>query len=365
MREISPAAAQGAITLVYRGVIRKRIQLFFLILGGLAFLMIYAIAVGSYDLSVASLIRAVLGRADGPIETVVWNIRLPRIMAAILSGWGLGLAGVTFQSLLKNPLASPSTLGISQGAAFGASLAIVVFGAGGMQVGALRTQGASPLNIFSLYTVTLFAFAGAVAATLIILALARIKKMSPEAIILAGVALSSLFVSGTILIQYFASEVEIAAVVFWTFGDVARSTWREIGLLGIAAFGITLYFVLHRWDLNALLAGEETAKSLGVEVEKIRVLGMLIATVLAALVTCFHGVIAFLGLLAPHIGRRLIGPDHRLLIPFSCLLGGLLLLLADTAGRVVVGSGTLPVGVLTSFMGAPLFLYLIWKGYHR
>jgi iron complex transport system permease protein len=364
MKEISPAA-QGPITLVYRGVIRKRIQLFFLILGGLAFLTIYAIAVGSYDLTVSSLIRAVFGRADGPVETVVWNIRLPRIMAAILSGWGLGLAGVTFQSLLKNPLASPSTLGISQGAAFGASLAIVVFGAGGMQAGGLRSQGASPLNIFSLYTVTLFAFAGAVAATLIILALARIKKMSPEAIILAGVALSSLFVSGTILIQYFASEVEVAAVVFWAFGDVARSTWREIGLLAIAAFGITLYFVLYRWDLNALLAGEETAKSLGVEVERIRVLGMMIATILAALVTCFHGVIAFLGLLAPHIGRRLIGPDHRLLIPYSCLLGALRLLLADTAGRMVVGSGTLPVGVLTSFMGAPLFLYLIWKGYHR
>ncbi len=365
MRENSPAVAQGPITLVYRGVMRKKIQLFFLILGLLVFLGLYAVAVGSYDLSLASLIRAVFGRADGPVETVVWNIRLPRIMAAILSGWGLGLAGVTFQSLLKNPLASPSTLGISQGAAFGASLAIVVFGAGGMQVGALRTQGASPLNIFSLYTVTLFAFAGAVAATLIILALARIKKMSPEAIILAGVALSSLFVSGTILIQYFASEVEIAAVVFWAFGDVARSTWREIGLLGIAALGITLYFILYRWDLNALLAGEETAKSLGVEVEKIRVLGMMIATILAALVTCFHGVIAFLGLLAPHIGRRLIGPDHRLLIPYSCLLGALLLLLADTVGRVVVGSGTLPVGVLTSFMGAPLFLYLLWKGYHR
>ncbi|NWF53893.1 MAG: iron ABC transporter permease [Syntrophaceae bacterium] len=365
MRDGLPAVALGPVTLVYRGVIRKRIQLFFLILGILAFLMVYAIAVGSYDLSVATLIRALLGQADGPVETVVWNIRLPRIMAAILSGWGLGLAGVTFQSLLKNPLASPSTLGISQGAAFGASMAIVVFGAGGMKAGALRTQGASPLDIFSLYTVTLFAFAGAVAATLVILALARIKKMSPEAIILAGVALSSLFVSGTILIQYFASEVEVAAVVFWTFGDVARSTWREIGLLAIATLAITLYFVLYRWDLNALLAGEETAKSLGVEVEKIRVLGMLIATVLAALVTCFHGVIAFLGLLAPHIGRRLIGPDHRLLIPYSCLLGALLLLLADTVGRVVVGSGTLPVGVLTSFMGAPLFLYLIWKGYHR
>ena len=365
MSEMNPVAAQSPITLVYRGIIRKRIRLFLLILAGLAFLMVYTVAVGSYDLSVGTLVRALFGRSDGPIETVVWNIRLPRIIAAVLSGWGLGLAGVTFQSLLKNPLASPSTLGISQGAAFGASFAIVVFEAGGMQTGALRTQGASPLNIFSLYTVTLFAFAGAVAATLIILALARIKKMSPEAIILAGVALSSLFVSGTILIQYFASEVEIAAVVFWTFGDVARSTWREIGLLGIAAVAITLYFVVYRWELNALLAGEETAKSLGVEVEKIRVLGMLIATVLAALVSCFHGVIAFLGLLAPHIGRRLIGPDHRLLIPYSCLLGALLLLLADTVGRVGVGSGTLPVGVLTSFMGAPLFLYLLWKGYHR
>ncbi|MBM4331999.1 MAG: iron ABC transporter permease [Deltaproteobacteria bacterium] len=365
MREISPVAARDPITLIYRGAIRKKIRLFFVLLGLLAFLMVYAIAVGSYDLSVANLIRAIFGRAEGAIETVIWNIRLPRIVAALLSGWGLGLAGVTFQSLLKNPLASPSTLGVSQGAAFGAALAIVVFGAGGMQSGALRTQGASPLNIYSMYTVTLFAFAGAVTATLIILALARIKKMSPEAVILAGVALSSLFVSGTVLIQYFSSEVEIAAVVFWAFGDVARSTWREIGLLGIAAFAITIYFVLHRWDLNALLAGEETAKSLGVEVEKMRVLGMLIATVLAALVTCFHGVIAFLGLLAPHIGRRLIGSDHRLLIPYSCLLGGLLLLLADTVGRVVVGSGTLPVGVLTSFMGAPLFLYLLWKGYHR
>jgi len=240
MREISPVAARDPITLIYRGAIRKKIRLFFVLLGLLAFLMVYAIAVGSYDLSVANLIRAIFGRAEGAIETVIWNIRLPRIVAALLSGWGLGLAGVTFQSLLKNPLASPSTLGVSQGAAFGAALAIVVFGAGGMQSGALRTQGASPLNIYSMYTVTLFAFAGAVTATLIILALARIKKMSPEAVILAGVALSSLFVSGTVLIQYFSSEVEIAAVVFWAFGDVARSTWREIGLLGIAAFAITI-----------------------------------------------------------------------------------------------------------------------------
>jgi iron complex transport system permease protein len=365
MRGTQSPANIGTLTLAYREALRKKILLLFGILLLLLLLVAYALAVGSYEVSLFGVVQALLGGADGPVETVVWNIRFPRIVAAILSGWGLGLAGIAFQSLLKNPLASPSTLGISQGAAFGAAFAIVVFGAGGMQAGGLRTQGASPLNIYSLYAVTFFAFGGALAATLVILVLARLKKLSPEAIILAGVALSSLFVSGTILIQYFASEVEIAAVVFWAFGDVARSTWKEIAVLGFATGLITFYFVLNRWNLNALLAGEEMAKSLGVEVERIRIAGMLLATVVAALVTCFHGVIAFLGLLAPHIGRRLIGSDHRLLIPYSCVLGAALLLLADTAGRVIIGAGTLPVGVLTSFMGAPLFLYLLWRGYQR
>ena len=353
------------ITLSYRAAFRKKVFLFFVLLALLGALTLYAIAVGSYDLSPRIVLRAIFGQAEGAIHTVVWNIRLPRIVAAIVSGWGLALAGIVFQSLLRNPLASPSTLGISQGAAFGAAFAIVVLGAGGMQGGTLRMQGTNPLHIYSIYAVTFFAFAGAMVAALIILALARIRKMSPEAIILAGVALSSLFVSGTILVQYFASEVEIAAVVFWSFGDVARSNWREMALISVAASLITFYFFLNRWSLNALLAGEDVAKGLGVEVEKVRLVGMIMATVLAALITCFHGVIAFLGLLAPHIGRRLVGSDHRLLIPHACLIGAFLLLLADTVGRYLIGSGTLPVGVLTSFMGAPLFLYLLLRGYPR
>ena len=174
-------------------------------------------------------------------------------------------------------------------------------------------------------------------------------------------ALSSLFTSGTILIQYFATDVEIAAVVFWAFGDVARSTWREIGVMGIAPGGAGLFY-FEQWDLNALTAGKEVARGLGVEVEKIRIRGMFGATLVAALITCFQGVIAFIGLLAPHIGRRLVGSDHRLLTPLSCLIGALLLLAADTVGRILVGSGALPVGVITSFMGAPLFLYLLMRG---
>lgn len=349
----------------YQANLRKKVFLFLLLLLILIALSLYALAVGSYDLSLSHILRAIFHKGSSPEQTVIWNIRLPRIGAAIVSGWGLAISGLVLQSLLRNPLASASTLGISQGAAFGAALAIVVFGAGGIAGGALRMQGATPFYIYHLYLITFFAFLGSLSATLIILALARIRHFSPEAIILAGVALSSLFVSGTILLQYFASEMEIAAVVFWTFGDVARSNWREITILMVTAILISLYFSFHCWNMNALLAGEDTAKGLGVDVEKFRLLSLLLATAVAALVTCFHGVIAFLGLLAPHIARRLVGSDHRLLLPHSSLIGAILLLLADTLGRCLIGSGTLPVGVLTSFMGAPMFLYLLLRGYQR
>lgn len=350
---------------LYQASIQKKVYLFAGLCLLLFILIIYAIAVGSYDLSIMKIIRTLIGIDSGAEKIVVWNIRLPRITAAIITGCGLGLSGIATQSLLRNPLASPFTLGISQGAAFGAAFAIVFLGAAGMQSSALRTSDAYHFMINSVYAVTFFAFLGAITATVVILLLARLRKMTPEAIILAGVALSSLFTSGTILVQYFATETEIASVVFWTFGDVARSSWQEIALLTLVTFFIAIYFVLNRWNLNALTAGEDAARSLGVEVDRFRLLGMFLAALVAALATAFHGVIAFLGLLAPHISRRLVGADHRLLIPFSALIGALLLLLADTVGRLLVGSGTLPVGVLTSFMGAPLFLYLLIRGLNR
>jgi len=353
------------ITLAYQAAFRKKIFLFF---GGLVLLgalTLFAIAVGSYGLAARDVLWTLLGQGEGAMRTVIWDIRLPRIVSAVIAGCGLALSGTVFQCLLKNPLASASTLGISHGAAFGAAFAIAVLGAGGIQSSALRTGAAGQLNLQNIYSITAFAFAGAMMATLVILALARIKKMSAEAIILAGVALSSLFISGTILIQYFATDIEIAAVVFWAFGDVARSTWREVGVMGVMTGLVLIYFFLKQWDLNALTAGEDVAKGLGVEVEKIRIWGMLLATLVAALITCFQGVIAFIGLLAPHMGRRLVGSDHRLLTPLACLIGSLLLLVADTLGRSIIGSGALPVGVITSFMGAPLFLYLLLRGYRR
>ena len=355
----------GQVIEAHRALLRPKTYLLIWLLCALAGLIIWAIAVGFYDISIVEIIRSLLGLEQGHHRIVVWGIRMPRIAAAVVSGCGLGLSGLAMQSLLRNPLASPFTLGISQGAAFGAAFSIVIMGAGGMQGSSLRTADASFFMIHSVYAVTFFAFLGAITATVVILLLARLKKMSPAAIILAGIALSSLFTSGTILVQYFATEVEIATVVFWTFGDVARSNWREIGLLGAVTALVIIYYLFNRWNLNAIATGDDTARGLGVDVNQLRLAGMFLAALVAALATAFHGVIAFLGLLAPHIGRRLAGADHGLLIPYACVVGSLLLLTADTLGRLLVGSGTLPVGVLTSFMGAPLFLYLLMKGFNR
>ena len=348
----------GQLLNIYREKIQRRVWLFLVLLFLLSALIIFAIAVGPYRLSLNEVIRSLSGLETGTQKVVVWDIRMPRIVAAIITGCALGISGMAIQCLLRNPLASPFTLGISQGAAFGAAFSIVVLNTGSMKQSALNTY-------LGAYATTTSAFIGAISATIIILLLARLKKMSPEAIILAGVALSSLFTSGTILIQYFATEGEIASVVFWTFGDVARSGWQELAILSVATILVIVYFFIHCWDLNAMTAGEDVGRSLGVGLDRLRLVGMSMAALVSALATAFNGVIAFLGLLAPHIARRLVGSDYRLLIPFSCLVGALLLLAADTAGRLMVGSGTLPVGVLTSFMGAPLFLYLLIKGLGR
>ena len=334
----------GAITRDYIRGLHQKILLLVALLVMVFVVGVYAIVQGSYDIAMRDILSVLFGGGRGASRVVITSIRLPRVVAALVCGAGLSISGLSIQSLLKNPLGSPSTLGISQGAAFGAASAIVVFGSKAISV-------------------TAFAFLGAITATLVILALASLRRLSPEAIILAGVALSSLFASATILIQYLATETELAMVVFWTFGDVARSNWREIALTTGLVFVAILYLIALRWDLNTISLGEETAKGLGVKVERIRFSGMVSAALVSALTTAYHGVIAFVGLIAPHMARQLVGDDHRLLIPFSAVLGALLLLMADTFGRILIGSGALPVGVITSFLGAPMFLYLLMRGY--
>lgn len=195
-----------------------------------------------------------------------------------------------------------------------------------------------------------------------ILLLAGCRNISPESIVLSGVAVASLFTAGTLILQFFADDTELAAMVFWTFGDLGRAGWSQVTFLTIAALAAMAFFWWKAWDYNAIDSGEESACALGVKVKHVRIIGMLMASLITALIVSSVGVIGFVGLVAPHMVRRLIGDDHRFLIPGSAIMGAILLLGADLAARTVISPRILPVSVLTSFLGAPLFIYLIMRG---
>ena len=301
---------------------------------------------GSYETPVGELIKGIFGlSSDKKINLVVQNNRLPRIITAILAGGGLGLAGCILQAVLRNPLASASTLGVSQGATFGAAFAIVALGMGSTGFG-----------------IPLCAFLGSVAVALVILGLSKFRQVSPEGIVLAGVAISSMFTGATTLLQYFADEVELSTLVFWTFGDLGSTGWEDLAPMAAVVAVLCLYCVLRRWDYNALLSGEETAVSLGVNVKGLTLVSMVLCCLTSSVVVANVGLISFIGLVAPHIVRMVVGNNHIYLIPGSILGGATLLLLGDLFARTVISPVILPIGAITSFLGGPLFLYLLFKG---
>lgn len=318
----------------------------FLILLGVALLAaaLLSLRAGSYDTPVGELVKGIFGlSADRKINLVVQNNRLPRICTAIVAGAGLGLAGCILQAILHNPLASSSTLGVAQGATFGAALAIVVF----------KMSGA--------FGVSALSFLGSVAVAAVILGLSRFRQISAEGIVLAGVAISSMLSGATTLVQYFASEVELATLVFWTFGDLGSTDWNELRIMGVVVLVLIVYCTAHRWDYNALLSGEETAVSLGINVRRLTLGNMLLCCLACSVIVSRVGLINFIGLVAPHIVRTVVGNNHVYLIPGSVLAGATILLLGDLVARVVMMPVILPIGAITSFLGGPLFLYLLFR----
>lgn len=341
----------------YKKYTKKKIILAVLLIFLVVIFSIIAVHVGSTNLDIYEVFMSMFGRGTKVSSVVIWRIRLPRIIGAIIAGAGLAVVGCVMQNNLRNSLASPSTLGISNAAAFGANVAIVIFGAG-----SVRSTAADAVIINNPYLVTTSAFIFSVVAMMIILLLAKSRGFSPEAIVLAGVALGSLFAAGTTLIQYFSNDVQVAAAVFWTFGDLGRVSWKEVIIMAVIISLSLCYFMFRRWDYNTLDSGEESAKSLGVNVERVRLGGMLVSSIVTAVTVSFLGIIGFIGLISPQIVRRIIGGDYRFLIPISALMGSLLLLVSDTIARTLIAPIILPVGAITSFLGAPLFLYLLLKG---
>jgi len=278
-------------------------------------------------------------------EVVIWNMRLPRIITSVLAGIGLGVAGAMMQGILKNPLASPFTLGISAGAGFGAALAII------LRMGVL---GGRLLIVGNAFLFSLIP-------TFVIMALAKFRRATPEMMILAGIALGSIFGAATTFMMFFADEDELRETVFWMVGDVGRGSWATLGTMSLLIVICIIPLVRKAWDLNVMVAGDETAKSLGINVERVRLTTMIFASLLTASIISFVGTIGFIGLVAPHIVRIVIGGDNRFVIPASGAFGGAMLLTADTLARTIIDPVILPVGILTAFMGGPLFLFLLLR----
>ena len=314
--------------------------------------------IGSMSISLQDILRVLAGQGEKKYQTAILNIRLPRALAGVLVGAVLASSGAVMQCVLRNPLASASTLGVSQGAAFGAALGIIVFGGGVIT----SSSAASTVSVDNPYIVTICAFLCGSLSSLVVIAISRLKRnIGPGGLILAGTALSSMFSGGSTLLQYFADDSALGAVVFWTFGNLGSANWTDLAFL-FAVFAATgIYFMYNRWNYNAMEAGYDTARSLGVNTRTVMVVSMAICSLAAAVAVSFVGIISFVGLIAPHVMRYFVGNDHRYLIPGSAVAGALLLLLADTVAKIVMPPVILPIGALMSFVGGPVFLFLLFK----
>ncbi len=318
----------------------------------LVVVVLIATSLGGASLGIGNVFRAVIAGPSHSVENsisrvIVWHLRLPRIVMGLIAGAGLAVAGVAMQGALRNPLVSPFTVGVASGATLGASLTIIL---GFSLVGIGR------------YLVIGNAFIFAMVTSLLILVIGRLRGITPESFILVGIALTYFFSAFTSLLQYIATEGEIAKVVHWTFGSLTGSSWENIGMVSIVMLICLPLLLKYSWDLNAMAqGGDEVAKSLGVNCSRVRIISMVLASLITASITCFTGIIGFVGLVAPHITRLLIGGDHRYLLPASAILGAILLLTADTIGRTIISPTIIPVGIVLSFIGAPFFFYLLMK----
>ncbi len=342
---------------IYKKYPRRKQLAFIVVLAATVLIALYAVGVGAIRIPLGEILRTLWGGGSELSKTTVMNIRLPRVAAAVLVGAALAASGAVMQCVLRNPLASASTLGVSQGAAFGAALGIVVFGGGVVN----SATAVSAITINDPYIVTLCAFVFGSVSTFVVVLISQLKKdIGPSGLVLAGVALSSLFSGGSTLLQYFADDTKLGAIVFWTFGNLGSANWKELAILFAVLLAGLGYFMVNRWNYNAMESGADTAKSLGVNTRAVMLISMTICSLLAAVSVSFVGIISFVGLVAPHIMRRFVGSDYRYLVPCSALAGALLLVLADTFGRSVLAPVVLPIGALTAFLGAPMFLFLLF-----
>jgi len=320
---------------------------------GLLSVVLVAASLGTVAVPFEQVVRIVLAQLPGIDSTPTWTeqaeaiilrIRLPRVITAMIVGCGLALAGTVFQGLLRNPMADPYIIGTSGGAALGATLALLV-----------------PAQVvwFGFTLVPLAAFAGSLAAVLVVYAIARVgPRTSITTLLLAGFALSSLLAAAMSFLMLVSGET-MQRVILWTMGGVSSSGWKQLQVVIplVLLSGLLAYFLAD--DLNVFLLGEEHAAHLGVNVERRKLTLLMVGSLLTGATVSVSGLVGFVGLVVPHVARLIFGPDHRLLLPTSGLLGGIFLVAADLAARLVLAPSEVPLGIVTAVIGAPFFIYLL------
>jgi len=292
----------------------------------------------------AGLARELLA-GDPMAAAIFWQLRLPRVILALLAGGGLAVSGLGFQTLFRNPLAEPYTLGVASGAALGAVLALRL------------TEGR---QLLGLPLLTLFAFAGALAATGLVVGLGRRGQgEGTGTLLLAGIAVSLSCSALILFVQYLSDSTQTFRMVRWMMGGLSVAGYREVLWLLPWVLGGSAFLLLRRWDLNLLLTGEEMAASRGVDLGRLRLEILLVTSLMIGAMVAMAGPIGFVGLMVPHMLRRAVGQDHLILAPACLLGGGAFLALCDAGARVVMAPAELPVGVLTALLGGPFFLWLL------
>lgn len=324
-----------------------------LLLSALALALVVSLAVdittGPSGMSLTRLLQVLWDPASMPrVEAViVWNVRLPYALMAVLVGAALALAGAEMQTVLDNPLASPFTLGVSAAAAFGAALAIVL----GMGIPGVPAQ----------YLISANAFLFALASVALLYLLARWRGFGVESLVLFGIALVFSCNAVVALLQLVATEDVLQQLVFWTLGSVTRANWDKLGILALVVAVVMPFSFAAAPRLTLLRMGEDRAQSFGVDVKRLRFFSLLRISLLSATAVAFVGTIGFIGLVGPHIARILVGEDQRFLLPASALVGALLLSLSSIASKLIMPGVIVPVGIVTALVGVPIFVLLVFK----
>ncbi len=298
-----------------------------------------------WKIALDKVIHLKLGEWSVPQEQIVWLVRFPRVLLAIFVGGGLAIVGAAMQATVRNSLADPYVLGISSGASVGASI-VILFG---------------NWLPFRLYAISIAAFLGSSVAFVLVFLLARGRagQLSPHRLILSGIAVSYLLSAVTSMLTYLAPDEGLRRVMFWMMGSLSGAQWTDLTLPALALSCGVVYLVLQGRALNALVMGEETAITLGVDTNRLRKQLFVVVSFLTGIVVAVSGSIGFVGLMMPHIVRLIVGSDHRRLLPVCVFAGAIFLIWMDVAARMVLAPQELPIGVLTSIIGAPFFIWLM------